>query len=49
VGFSWWERVVKEVRIDDGHGGHLDGAMVCGRGERLFFLKEREVLVVQDW
>jgi hypothetical protein len=41
--------VVEEVRIDDGSGGRLDGARVCGRGERLFFLKDRQVLVVQDW
>jgi hypothetical protein len=42
-------RVIEEVQIEDESGGPMDGAVVYGRGDRLFFLKDRQAFVLNDW
>jgi hypothetical protein len=41
--------VQEEVTIEDEGGGPMEGARVCGVGSRLFFLKDRQAFVVEDW
>jgi hypothetical protein len=41
-------RVIDEVRVQC-DGGGLEGALSYGRGPRLFFFKERQAFVLEDW
>ena len=42
-------KVAAEVSIEDGRGGSFGDAVACGRGESLYFFKDRQAFVLESW